>query len=262
MYLASVESTGSFRKTMQMYLAESGGLRGAYFIDKHFKNAYILQSFYYADEFTEKYIIPNVKDFLLDSGAFTFMQNTKTRVDWDDYIKKYADFIIKNNIKKYFELDIDSVVGYKQVLKYRDKLESLTGKPCIPVWHKSRGIKEFQKMCDDYDYVAIGGIVSGEIKRDQYKAFPSMIAEAHRRNAKIHGLGFTSLDYLSKCHFDSVDSTAWTTGNRFGFVYKFDGKTMKKIDCPKGKRLSDSRKVALINYTEWIKFQKYAEVNL
>lgn len=89
-----------------------------------------------------------------------------------------------------------------------------------------------------------------------------MIDEAHKRGAKVHGLGFTALDWLPKCHFDSVDSTSWTTGNRFGFIYKFDGKTMKKIDAPNGKRLSDSRTVAFINYCEWIKFQKYADAHL
>lgn len=88
--------------------------------------------------------------------------------------------------------------------------------------------------------------------------FPQMIKEAHKNNCKVHGLGFTSLEWLPKCHFDSVDSTAWTTGNRFGFIYKFNGKTMIKVDCPEGKRLADSRKAALQNYTEWIKFQKYA----
>lgn len=117
-------------------------------------------------------------------------------------------------------------------------------------------------MCDEYDYAAIGGIVSKEIKPEQYSAFPAMIKEAHKRSCKLHGLGFTSLEWLPKCHFDSVDSTAWTTGNRFGFVYQFNGKTMIKHDAPKGKRLGDSRRVALINYTEWIKFQRYAEDNL
>jgi len=121
---------------------------------------------------------------------------------------------------------------------------------------------EFQNMCREYDYAAIGGIVSGEIKSNQYKAFPMMIDEAHKNGCKLHGLGFTTLSWLPKCHFDSVDSTAWTTGNRFGFIYQFTGTTMKKIDCPKGKRLGDSRKVALINYSEWIKFQQYAERNL
>ena len=130
------------------------------------------------------------------------------------------------------------------------------------VWHKLRGIEEFKTMCDEYEYAAIGGIVSKEITQDQYKAFPTLISEAHKRGCKLHGLGFTNLAWLPICHFDSVDSTAWTTGNRFGHVYKFNGKTMIKIDVPKGKRIADSRKVALINYTEWIKFQKYAEKNL
>lgn len=222
---------------------------------------YILESFYYADQDTEK-LMPYFGDFLLDSGAFTFMQGKGGSPNWDEYIERYANFIKENKVQKYFELDIDSVVGYERVKKYRRQLETLVGWQCIPVWHKSRGVKEFQKMCDEYGYAAIGGIVSGEIKKEQYGIFPAMISEAHKRGCKLHGLGFTNLEWLPRCHFDSVDSTAWTTGNRFGFVYKFDGKTMKKIDCPKGKRLSDSRKVALINYIEWIKFQKYAEANL
>lgn len=222
---------------------------------------YILESFFYVDADTER-LLPLFGDFLLDSGAFTFMQSSKTHVVWEDYIERYANFINKNHIEKFFELDIDSVVGYPKVLEYRSRLERLTNRRCIPVWHTSRGGAEFKKMCDEYDYVAIGGIVSKEIKPEHYSILPAMIKETHRRKAKIHGLGFTSLEWLPKCHFDSVDSTAWTTGNRFGFVYRFDGKTMKKHDCPKGKRLGDSRKVALINYTEWIKFQKYAEAKL
>lgn len=222
---------------------------------------YILESFYYTDDDTER-LLPLFGDFLLDSGAFTFMQNTKKTLDWNEYIKQYADFINRNNIDKFFELDIDCVVGYREVKNLRFRLEKLTGKKSIPVWHKSRGYSEFERLCDEYPYVAIGGIVSKEIKPNQYKAFPQMIKKAHDKKAKVHGLGFTNLGLLPQIHFDSVDSTAWTAGNRFGFVYKFDGKTMQKIVAPKGKRLSDGRKVALINYTEWIKFQKYAEVHL
>lgn len=222
---------------------------------------YILESFYYADADTER-LLPVFGDFLLDSGAFTFMCSAKTHLVWEDYIERYADFVKRNKIKKYFELDIDSVVGYKKVLEYRQILERLVGWQCIPVWHKNRGMDEFKRTCDEYPYTAIGGIVSKEIKPPQYAAFPAMIKEAHKRNCKLHGLGFTALDWLPKCHFDSVDSTAWTTGNRFGFIYHFDGRTMRKVQCPKGQRLSDARRVALINYTEWVKFQKYAETHL
>lgn len=222
---------------------------------------YILESFYYIDADTER-LLPYFGDFLLDSGAFTFMMNSKAAVDWDEYVERYADFINRYKIDKFFELDIDSVVGHDRVRDIRKRLERLTGRQSIPVWHKSRGMDEFKAMCDVYPYVAIGGIVAGEFKQAEYKYFPHLINEAHRRGAKIHGLGFTALAWLPKCHFDSVDSTAWTTGNRFGFVYRFNGRTMEKRDAPEGHRIGDSRKVALINYIEWIKFQKYAEVHL
>ena len=222
---------------------------------------YILESFYYADKDTER-LIPLFGDFLLDSGAFTFMENAKVRVDWDEYIERYADFINRNKVEKFFELDIDSVVGYDKVLEFRKTLERLTGRQSIPVWHISRGKEDFLKMCDEYNYVALGGIVSGEWGKKAEGHMPWFIKEAHKRGTKIHGLGYTKLSMLSKYHFDSVDSTAWTTGNRFGYIYHFDKGKMKKIDPPKGKRIGDPRKAALINYVEWIKYQQWAKTNL
>lgn len=228
-------------------------------ISKH--KPYILESYYYADETTEK-LLPFFGDFLLDSGAFTFMSNTAGNVDWVKYMDGYIDFINRNKVDKFFELDVDSVVGYGKVKEMRKYIEQGTGKKVIPVWHKSRGKKEFEKMCEEYDYVAIGGIVSREIKPDEYKYFPWFINTAHKHRAKIHGLGFTSLSGIKKYHFDSVDSTAWTTGNRFGYIYKFNGKDIIKIDPPHGYKLGNTRIVALNNYIEWIKFQRYAERNL
>lgn len=270
---------------MNLYLAESGGVWNAYFkggqtdedllcqahfrIEKsgvpkgYFEGANILQSFYYVDEFTEKFILPQCKNFLLDSGAFTFMTSAKGKaVDWNEYIEKYADFIRRNGIDRYFELDIDSVVGYEKVKQIRRNLEKETGKPCIPVWHKSRGYEEYLRMCDEYDYVSVGGIVSGEIKQNQYPMFAKLIDEAHKRGAKVHGLGFTNLQGLQKYHFDSVDSTAWVSGNRFGSIYIFDGKTMIKHAKGQGQRLASARKVALHNFNEWKKFATYAETHL
>lgn len=222
---------------------------------------FILESFYYVDSDTER-LLPYFGDFLLDSGAFTFMMGGGGSPNWDEYVERYADFINKNNVSKFFELDIDSVVGYQKVKEIRHRLETLTNRQCIPVWHITRGAAEYRRMCDEYKYVAIGGIVSGEIKREQYKAFPLLIQEAHKRGAKVHGLGFTNLALLPQIHFDSVDSTAWTTGNRFGFLYYFDGRTMQKRDAPKGHRIGEARAAALNNYCEWIKFQKYTENHL
>lgn len=252
------------KKDMQLYLAGTGLWR---YVETTFKEKkpYILESFYYAkDDDIAKYL-PLFGDFLLDSGAFTFMQSVKSHVNWDEYIEQYADFINQNHVQKYFELDIDSVVGYEKVIKYRKRLERLTNKQVIPVWHTNRGQEGFIKMCEEYPYVAIGGLVgtgSTEYARKYWKAFPWFIQTAHKNNVKIHALGFTSLDGIKKYHFDSVDSTAWTTGNRFGYLYKFRDGNMTKIDVPKGKRLASAEITALNNFTEWHKFQRYADTHL
>ena len=265
--LQEYKGNGKDLLSMQLYLAgvwpwRNGGGYDAAVAEYH---PYILESFFYADEDTER-LIPHFGDFLLDSGAFTFMQGRGGSPNWDEYVERYADFIKRNNIKKYFELDIDSVVGYEKVKRIRAKLERLTGRQSIPVWHKSRGKDEYIGSCKDYPYVAIGGLVdgakNGEYARALWKYFPWFINTAHENGAKIHALGFTSLDGIRQYHFDSVDSTAWTTGNRFGYIYYFDGRTIKKRDAPEGHRISDPRKAALINFVEWLKFQKYADKHL
>lgn len=243
--------------TLQKLEAFGGGYIKA---DNLFQNVNILQSFYYCNDFTEKVILPNCKRFLLDSGAFTFMNNAKS-VDWNEYVNAYANYINKNKIKRYFELDIDSIIGFENVLKIRERLESLTGIKPIPVWHKSRGIEQFKSDCMNYPYVAIGGIVTGEIKKTEHKLFPSFISIAHKYGAKIHGLGYTNLKGLTQYHFDSVDSTAWVSGNRFGAVYRFDGKTMQKFNKPNGMKVKNIE-TALNNFEEWKKFSKYAERKL
>src|SRR5690625_4895543 len=123
--------------------------------------------------------------FLLDSGAFTFMSNVKN-VDFKGYLRKYIQFINTHDIQHFFELDIDSVVGIKKVEEYRNILEKETGKRCIPVWHKSRGKQYFKDMVKEYEYVAIEVLVTGEIKRSEFKYFAWIIEQAHKHNCKIH----------------------------------------------------------------------------
>ena len=254
---------------MKIYLACVAPWKEEGLYDKSIRKhkPFILESFYYAGEWTEK-MLPLFGDFMLDSGAFTFCGTGGFHEhEFEEYLERYADFINRNSIEKFFELDVDSIVGYEKVLKYRKKLEKLTNRQCIPVWHIARGKEEFLRHCDEYSYVALGGYVAaiknGDPRQRAYvKMYPWFISEAHKRDTKIHGLGFTNLKGLEMYHFDSVDSTAWTTGNRFGYIYRFDGRTMQKIVRPEGKILADSKKVALNNYIEWIKFQKYAEENL
>ena len=265
-YLADVWNNG------HMYKHWGGGSESI-FSRKHtvkngkmasWRNYYILESYYYCKK---NRWIPNLikqinkECFMLDSGAFTFMSDAKITVNWEKYVDEYAEFINKYNITQFIEMDIDVVVGIDKVEQLRKRLEKLTGKQCIPVWHKSRGKQYFIDMCKKYKYVAIGGIVTKEITKKDFKYFPWFIETAHKHKAKIHALGFTSLKDLEKYNFDSVDSTAWLYGNRGGFLYQFDGVSMIKINKPEGTRLKSS-KCAMYNFNEWVKFQKYKAVQI
>ena len=236
-------------------------LAGAYTREKAFigKNIdYMLESFFYVLPWQIERI-PNMKMFLLDSGAFTFMNGTGN-ANFDEYLTRYINFINKYDIKYFFELDVDSIVGYEKVKQLRKRLENETGKKCIPVWHKSRGKEEYLKMCEEYNYVAIGGIVTKEITKDQYPFFTWFLNEAHKRGCKVHGLGFTSIADLPKYHFDSVDSTSWKSGGRFGQLHIYKNGAIKTI-TQKSKR-AVYRAIDTNNFNEWLKFQRYAEVNL
>lgn len=245
---------------MKVFLA---GTDSSEFVFADKKIDYMLESFYYIRPWQVNRIA-EMKMFLLDSGAFTFMRSTKRakNVNLDNYLSKYIDFINNNDITYFFELDVDSIVGYEKVKEYRKRLETETGKQCIPVWHTSRGREEFLRMCQEYPYVAIGGIVTKEITREQYPCFSWFISEAHKQNCKIHGLGFTDTALLQKYRFDSVDSTSWLNGKKFGKIYYFDNGIMRYKSQPKGEKTVNYKVICDHNIKQWMMYQKYAEINL
>lgn len=188
---------------------------------------FMLESFAYITPSTDN-LIQHSSDFILDSGAFTYIYKTKgkaqgAKIDWEEYARRYADYIVSRKIEKYVELDIDSLVGYDNVLKLRKTLEKLTDRPCMPVWHTSRGRQDFEDTCRRYRYFAIGGLT---VFKKDWSLLKPFIHEAHKHGCKIHGLGFTKTYIMDEMPWDSVDSSTWSNGARYGFIYKFDGKKL------------------------------------
>ena len=216
----------------------------------------MLESFYYIRDYQIP-LIHSAELFLLDSGAFTFMNNNKSHLDWNEYLDKYIAFINKHDVRYFFELDIDSVVGYEEVERLRKRLEDGTEKKCIPVWHKSRGINEFKRLCSEYDYIAIGGIVTKELTPDDYPAIKRLVSYANANGTKVHGLGFTPA-HVERFGFYSTDSTTWNMVSRFGKIYRFTGKSIKVI-TPRNAKVNRNRYIEgeVINIKEWIKYQDY-----
>lgn len=242
---------------MKIFLAGEGGRP---WIKSNYNDFFRLDSYLFAKSKNENY--SKYSDFILDSGAYTFLTSKKNEIiDWKKYANDYANFIIEKKIKNYIEIDIDAIIGLKEVEKIRDFLETKIGYKSIPVWHKSRGLDYYINLCKNYNYIAIGGIAIQTIKRNQYPIFTTLLKIAKEHNCNVHGLGFTNLKGLEKYKFYSVDSTSWISGNQFGAVYLFNGKSMSKFNKKEGKRVK-SKEVAIHNFNEWTKFSKYAENNL
>lgn len=234
------------------------GTSGVYESTRPYLNdvPYMLESFFYFCNF-QKQLIKTADLFLLDSGAFTFMNGANGKVNWDEYISKYIAFINENDVEHYFELDIDAIVGYEEVKRIRARIESETGKKSIPVWHKSRGMDEFKRLVKDYDYIAIGGFAIKHIKQNEYPIIRKMVQYAYESGTKVHGLGFTPKE-VTKYKFYSVDSTTWLSCRRFGSLFKYDNGQMRMV-TPKnhGTRKDRQREIEVLTLKEWIKYQKY-----
>lgn len=228
---------------------------------------YILESFMdlrAKTKSTEDYMkwCGKAKMFLLDSGAFTFLNKSKKSKTFNKeslatYIDDYIEFINKYDIKYFFELDIDNVVGYDNVLKIRAYIEEKTNKKCIPVWHVGRGLDEFVSMCDKYDYVAIGGIASKEIPKKYHDLLYKLCDIAHDHKCKIHGLGYLSLAVLNdnKCPFDTCDGTGWQ-GHMRGVGFRLKDNKMEKFKD--GQYWKDNER---IGFGAWTDFSKIVEHN-
>lgn len=253
---------------MDIYLSGISGIKKQLLSNElKAEDIFALESFYSMQDW-EKSFVGKFGKFMLDSGAFTFMQKAK-KIVWDEYIEQYAEFINKYDVKLFFELDIDGLIGLDNVEKLRSKLERLTNKQPIPVWHINRGKDYFIDMCKNYPYVALGGIAgAGDVatRKKAMKYFPWFINTAHKYNAKIHGLGFTQTNKLDVYNFDSVDSTTWTNAGRFGEIHRFNGKFIERItSIEKGQKIRNLKNpstAAIHNFKEWLKFQDYARKNL
>lgn len=249
---------------MKLMLAslDAGSFENVQDLVKHCK--YALLSFYYVrkkennKELIDYMIDLNSKDnFLLDSGAFSLMTSKKnSELNLDAYIEEYINFVKKYKIKRYIEMDLDSVVGYEKVLEIRKRLENEIGYQSVPVWHMSRGTEEFKKMCNEYKYVAIGGLVE-HVPKSAYPAIKELVKYANSKRVKVHGLGFTNKDAWTY-GFYSVDSSSWTSGRRYGQGVVFKNGKITNLKRPKGSK-ANYLVVDRNNFVEWCKYQRFVE---
>ena len=227
-----------------------------------YKPKYLLDSFFYKTQCEKTIQCVDINNFMLDSGAFSFMSGAKiSKKQMEEYIAQYIEFINRYDVKHFIEIDMDMIFGLKQVEKWRAMLEKETGKQSIPVWHRNRGVKYYRDMVDEYRYIAIGSQVQKifNISKQDYENIKKMVLYAYSKGVKVHGLGFTKTQEIQDYKYFSVDSSTWKMGAILGRqVHKFNGTRIQSKKVKTNNR-ADFRKMIENNFIEWCKYQKYMD---
>ncbi len=222
---------------------------------------YILETFYSGERACLKAMGDvGADNFLLDSGAYSYMNGADVTLEaMQAYVERYIQFIIKNNIRYFFEIDVDNIFGLDMVEYWRGLIEKRTGRQCIPVWHKGRGVGYWERMCAGYGYVAIGGLVS-HVRKQEYEGIKKLISYANDRGVKVHGLGFTKTRTLHEYGWYSVDSSTWNIGAARGQqIYSFRKGIMHQRKIDKDGRRVDIARLMAHNMVEWTRYQRFME---
>jgi len=228
---------------------------------RKYQPRYVLETFFNGEKACLKAMQAVGNDnFLLDSGAFSYMNGQKVTLEqMEEYVNSYIDFIVKYKVKYFIEIDVDNIFGLSKVEEWRRKMERTTGRQCIPVWHKGRGVEYWKKMCREYKYVAIGGLVF-HVKKQEYELIKKLVHYAAVRGVKVHGLGFTKTKSLNEYEFYSVDSASWTIAAARGQqIHTFNKDHIEPKKLNKQGRKVDLGKLISHNMGEWVKFQKYMD---
>jgi hypothetical protein len=158
----------------------------------------------------------NKISLFLDSGAFSAWSKG-INIDIQEYIK-----FIKQH-EKYIDVYavLDDILDPEKTLQ-NQKIMEKAGLSPLPCFHFGEPIKYLQNYLENYDYVALGGMVPisskdlsiwlDELFRDficDHKGIPKV---------KIHGFGLTSLRLMFRYPWYSVDSTSWVMTSRMGGV--------------------------------------------
>jgi hypothetical protein len=204
----------------------------------------------------------STKDPIVDSGAFSIMFRPHFTVDdLRAFARRYARFVRDFKVKNFVELDIDGKYGtvvYEDIMK---EVHDIVGREAVPVFHRWRGKQYFLDLVKTHKFIMTGDVaIKGGLK-DGYQYFNWFIDEAHKAGCRIHGLGYTTMPGLRKFDWDSVDSSSWASGIRFGTTVYFNGHGMHALANP----AKDTHRVNTLdglqrNFKEWVKFANYMKM--
>lgn len=144
-----------------------------------------------------------------DSGAFSAMTQGAV-IDLKDYaawVKRWRHWFTS-----YANLDV--IGNALKTWENQQRLEDLGIAP-LPCFHVLEGFEWLERYVERYSYIALG--VAG--KQRQTGALMRWLTKCFRiadKRVRLHGFGLMDWSHLTKLPWESVDSTTWMMGHRYG----------------------------------------------
>lgn len=164
---------------------------------------------------------------LLDSGGFS----ARTRGVTIDVVE-YAAFVAEHGITECFNLDTLSPEETEEHLTYL--VGACPETTVLPVWHATdwpNNKTRLGELVEQFDYIGIGALVGGPTPKARKQQALDWVFGTFRTSVRFHGLGVTSVGWLQRYPWFSVDSTSWLAPGRYGSrqgdprLAKFENKT-------------------------------------
>lgn len=166
----------------------------------------VLISFVYLKKFLSELPKYNIRDWVLDSGAFSAWKSG-SKIDLNEYIETCKNLMAEDTrLIEIFALDV--IGDWKASLKNCEKMWE-AGVKAIPTFHINEPEDVLLEMAKTYPKIAIGGVA---LKRGDVKFSFAKQVFARVWPKKIHGFGFGSERHIMGLPFHSVDATNWEIG--------------------------------------------------
>jgi hypothetical protein len=179
-----------------------------------------------------------------DSGLFTMMfgagkGKTYDLADLKAYAAAYLTYMKAHAPEAVVvEMDVHKVLGLAALAELRKLCGSMwPDERCIYVWHIEEGEDGLRALVDRYPYVALSVPEFRIIARTTGKPLTSLLLSALRTirrepkggTVRVHLLGCTQRGLMLNPHYDSVDSTSWISGVRWGGWTRLAGTDFGKV---------------------------------
>lgn len=175
----------------------------------------VLLSYHYYSKVDLATEVPGGVPVMADSGAFSAAM-LGASIDLDNYANWLKGW--KDRIEVYANLDV--IGDAKKTLANQKRLEDKGLRP-LPVFHVNESWDYLEYYLENYDYVALGGLVPYAGRLNSIMPWLIKAFKMLPKGKGYHGFGVTGWTILRSFPWASVDSSSFGSGYRYGRVTLF-----------------------------------------